>query len=470
MAYNVAMKKKATVDLTYGNVFKTLLIYCLPLFGCAMVQQLYSLVDLVVVGNFTPDGQAALTSLGEANVIINVLLAFGLGCNGGCSVVVARYFGAKDYKAVKETVSTAVFAFSVMCLCVMVAGFATAVPLFHVMSVESKFLPDSLAYLYIYCGSLPFIFAYNIGCAICSALGDSRTPFYFLVLSSLLNVGLDFLFVCVFNLGVKGAAWATLIAQAISAVLTIYVLIKKLKTLSCEQKYKRYNSVICRQLITASIPVILQQSFVSVGNFFIQKRINLIDPNHNATAGFTAAFKLICMANVGVGQMTAGLANFSSQNRAAGKPERIRLGYMAVLTYALTSSCLFGIVFFIFAKPLTMFFISNPDPDAVRSAILFLRIVSCFLPTVCIKIVSDGCVRGCGGNIGFTVSTFLDLGLRVMLVYVLVPVWGFSGVCWAWGIGWALAMFVAIGFMLAIPCMKGHWFPHNLHKSVQNVD
>lgn len=451
---STVMNKQKTVDLTKGSVWKTLLLYSLPLLGSAMVQQAYSLVDLLIVGNFARDGQTALTAVGDASTMVNILLAFALGCNGGCSVIVAKYFGAKNNLKVRETVNTALVSFSVLCAVVMAVGFGVARPSMYLLDIKTpEIMSGSLSYLYVYIGSLPFVFLYNIGCGICSALGDSKMPFLFLVFSSVMNVGLDFLFVCGFHWDVAGAAWATFISQAAATALTVFVLARKLKTIISDEKPALFDKRICKDLTLTSIPVILQNSFVSVGNFFIVKRINLI--SEEATAGFTTGFKLVQIANVGVGTMTNGFANFCSQNKAAGEYARIKKGYLAVLTYAMTTSLIFLILCECIPRPLTILFIDNPTEEAVASSITFLRIVAAFLPTVCIKIVSDGAVRGCGGNLGFTISTFTDLILRVAFVYILVGAGlGFSGVCWAWAIGWVVSMFIAIGFFLCIPCLR----------------
>ena len=443
------MKSSKTVNLTTGGVWKTLLMYSLPLFGSAMVQQLYSLADLLVVGNFAEDGALAVDAIGNANVIINVLLAFALGANGGCSVVIARHFGEKDNKRVRETVNTAVISFSALCAFIMAAGFGFANLLLKALSVDGSYYNDCFEYLYIYIGSLPFVFLYNLGCGICSALGDSKTPFIFLVISSVLNVGLDLLFVCVLHLDVAGAAWATFISQAAACVLTVIVILRKLKSIRPEEKPKIFDRRILKELTVTSVPIILQNSFVSVGNFFVNKRINLLGTD--ATTGFTTAFKLTSMANMGVVSMTNGLANFASQNRAAGEYARIKKGYLAVLCYALVTSLIFVAVYVSCPQFFTRLFVQQEKltDAAMEYSVQFITIVSCFLPTVCVKIVSDGAVRGSGGNIGFTVSTFTDLLLRVALVYILTEIgWGFSGVCWAWAIGWSISMFVAVGFML----------------------
>ena len=437
-----------TVNLTTGNVWKQLLLYCLPLFGSAMVQQVYSLVDLIVVGNFAEEGALGVDAIGNATIIINVLLAFALGANGGCSIVVAKHFGENDFKRVRETVNTALISFAVLCAFIMAVGFGFGNLLLKALSVHDSYFSDCREYLYIYIGSLPFVFLYNLGCGICSALGDSKTPFIFLVISSLLNIGLDFLFVCAFRLDVAGAAWATFISQAISCFLTAVVLLRKLKSISSEEKPKIFDKSILRDLTATSVPIILQQSFVSVGNFFVSKRINVI--GEDATTGFTTAFKLICMANMGVSSMTGGLANFVSQNKAAGEYSRIKKGWLAVLCYALVTSVIFLVLFLACPQFLTRAFVQSDKltDDAMKYSVMYLTIVSSFLPVVCVKIVSDGAVRGSGGNMGFTVSTFTDLILRVILVYVLTDAgWGFKGVCWAWAIGWCISVTVALLFL-----------------------
>ena len=452
------MKKSDALSLTSGNVWKTLLSYSLPLFGSALVQQLYSLVDLLVVGNFAAEGALSVDAIGNATVIINVLLSFALGANAGCAVIVAKYAGAKNNKKLRETVNTALISFSVLCAVIMTLGFALGNLSLRALSVHGAYFGDCLDYLYIYVGSLPFIFLYNLGCGICSALGDSKTPFLFLVISSALNIALDFLFVCAFHLDVAGAAWATLISQAISCVLTAVVLAKKMKAVKSDEKPLAFNKSILKELTVASVPVILQQSFVSIGNFFVNKRINTLDTTGDAITGFTTAFKLVYIANSSVISLTNGLSNFASQNKAAEQYSRIKQGFVCVLVYSLAISVFFTVFMVSLPEQLTSVFIQKDKltEAAMAHSVQFLTIVGAFLPLVCVKIVADGAVRGCGGNLGFAISTFTDLIMRVVLVYVLIDAgWGFSGVCWAWVIGWAVGTAIALGFWFGTRFLRG---------------
>lgn len=443
------MKKAAELNLTSGNVWKTLLMYSLPLFGSALVQQFYSLVDLLIVGNFAQEGALAVDAIGNATVIINVLLSFAFGANAGCAVIVAKYAGAKDNKKLRETINTALISFSILCAVLMTAGFGFGNLSLKALSVHGAYYNDCLDYLFIFVGSLPFVFLYNLGCGILSALGDSKTPFLFLVVSSVLNIALDFLFVCAFHLDVAGAAWATFISQTVACVLTAIVLVKKMRAIRSDEAPLKFNRHILKELTVAAVPVILQQSFVSIGNFFVNKRINTLDTTGDAITGFTTAFKLVYIANSSVISLTNGLSNFASQNKASGQHSRVKQGYLAVLVYSLVISVFFTVFMVAMPKELTAIFIQKEKltEAAMAHSVQFLTIVGAFLPLVCVKIVSDGAVRGCGGNLGFAISTFSDLILRVALVYILIDAgWGFSGLCWAWVIGWAVGTVIALAF------------------------
>lgn len=423
----------------------------MPLFGSAFVQQLYSLVDLLVVGNFAREGALAVDAIGNASVIINILLAFALAANGGCSVIVARFYGMRDNKRVRETVNTAFISYAVLCAAVMVLGFGFSTLSLRALGVHNMYFDDCIEYLYIYIGSLPFVFLYNLACGVCSAMGDSKTPFLFLIASSVLNVVLDLVFVRVMHADVAGAAWATFISQAIACVLTAIVLFKKLKKIGSEQKPRRFVKSILKDITATSLPIFLQQSFITVGNFFVTRCINGLDDTGDAITGFTTAFKFVCTATISVVSMTNGLSNFAAQNKAAGEYSRIKKAYFVMLVYTLIVTLIFVAAFVAFPQQLTRLFIQREKltPAAMQYSVSFITIVSCFLPVVCVKILSDGAVRGCGGNVGFTVSTVVDLVSRVILVYTLVGAgWGFSGVCWAWPIGWSISSVLAVAFWL----------------------
>ena len=441
-------------DLTQGKTFKVLLLYILPLFGSAVFQQLYTLADTIIAGKFA--GPTALTAIGASNSIVNILMAIALGANAGCAVLVSRLFGAKNIKGVKTAVSTGLISFAVLAVVLLGAGIVSCEPLLAVLKTPADALEESVTYLNIYYLGLPFLIIYNLGTGIFSALGDSRTPFIFLVISSVSNIVLDILMVKPW--GVAGVAWATFIAQGAACILTLVFVLLRLKKMPTEERAPVFIPGVLKTLIILSLPVMLQNSFVSVGNLIIQIRINEL-ANANGmgiTDGFTAGFKLLVFCTTCFNTCGTGLTNFVSQCYGAGNYERIKKGFGAALIISLSFTAVFMAATLIFARPLVGLFMSaEGDLDlAIQSGALYVTIVAPFYVVVDIKIMADDVVRGTGGNVGFMVSTFSDLILRVAFVFLLTGPLGFAGVGWAWAIGWTLGTLVALGFYFNIPCLK----------------
>ena len=214
-------------DLTVGNPESVLWKFCLPLFGSIVFQQLYNIADSLVAGKFI--GENALAAVGNSYEITLIFIAFAFGCNMGCSVIVSQYFGAKKYGKMKTAVSTACIASAVLCVALMAGGILGCGALLHLINTPAEVFADSQLYLDIYIWSLPFVFFYNIATGIFSALGDSKTPFIFLAISSTANIGMDILFVTAFKMGVAGVAWATFLCQGVSCVLAVLVVFLRLK-------------------------------------------------------------------------------------------------------------------------------------------------------------------------------------------------------------------------------------------------
>ena len=252
-------------DLTVGKPFKVLLVYILPLFGSAVFQQLYTLADTIIAGKFA--GETALTAIGASNSIVNILMAVALGANAGCAVLVSRLFGAKNNAGVKTAVYTALISFSALSAILLGVGVGTCEPLLAALKTPEAALDESVTYLNIYYFGLPFLILYNLGTGIFSALGDSRTPFIFLIISSVSNIVLDL--VMVRPWGVAGVAWATFIAQGASCILTIVFILLRLKKLTVEEKPRVFVPSVLKTLLILALPVVLQNSFVSVGNLVI---------------------------------------------------------------------------------------------------------------------------------------------------------------------------------------------------------
>lgn len=258
--------------------------------------------------------------------------------------------------------------------------------------------------------------------------------------------------------GVAGVAWATFIAQGAACLLTLFFVFRRMSKLQSEEKPAAFSGTLLKSLIILAIPVALQNSFVSVGNLIIQIKINEFANirGEGITSGFTAGFKLLVFCTTCFCTCANGLTNFVSQNYGAHKFRRIKKGFYSTLVISSVMTAFFCCICFVLAKPLVGLFMPSDEDIAlgIATGVGFIRIVAPCYFVVNVKVVADGVVRGCNGNVGFMVSTFTDLILRVGFVFILTSFLGFAGVGWAWDLGWVLGMFAALGFYFAIPCLR----------------
>ena len=435
-------------DLTVGKPSTVLWKFCLPLFGSVVFQQLYNIADSLIAGKFI--GENALAAVGNSYEITLVFIAVAFGCNIGCSVVVSRLFGAKKISEMKTAVSTSAIACATVCLFLMAAGFLTSggvifdSPLLKLINTKPEIFSDSELYLRIYIIGLPFMFFYNISNGIFSALGDSKTPFIFLALSSSANVGMDILFIKCFGMGVDGVAWATFICQGVSCILAVIVILKRLSGMKTETKPKAFSKYLLKDFARIAVPSTLQQSFISVGNIIIQGVVNSFGVP--CTAGYSAAIKLNNLIITSFVTIGNGFSNYTSQNLGACKPERINAGFKAGLKLVWTIGLPVAALYFFASEPLVRLFMDSPTDAAVNTGITFLKIVSPFYLMIPIKLVADGALRGAGIMGKFMASTFTDLILRVALAVVLSGIWGETGIWVAWPIGWFVSVVMSYLF------------------------
>ena len=420
-------------DLTVGKPESVLWKFCLPLFASIIFQQLYNIADSLVAGKFI--GENALAAVGNSYEITLIFIAFAFGCNIGCSVIVSQFFGAKDYKNMKTSVYTAMISTAVLCAVLMLFGVLFCGNLLKLIKTPSAILNDSKLYLDIYIYGLPFMFFYNMATGIFSALGDSKTPFIFLAVSSVTNIFIDIIFVKAFNMGIAGVAWATFICQGISAVLAVIVVFLRLSKIKVQQRCPVFSFIILVKLLKIAIPSILQQSFISIGNIIIQSVIN--EFGAGTIAGYSAAVKLNNLVITSFTTLANGISNFTAQNLGAGKSERIRDGFKAGLKMVWIISIPLVLLYFFAGKQLLYLFLDNPTNTAIHTGIMFLCILSPFYFVVSTKLVADGILRGAGLMSRFMITTFTDLILRVVLAIILSKQFGSTGIWCAWPIGWS---------------------------------
>ena len=438
-------------DLTVGKPSSVIVKFCLPLFGSIIFQQLYNLADSFVAGKFIGDN--ALAAVGNSYEITLIFIAFAFGCNIGCSVIVSRLFGAKKYTDLKTAVFTTWIASAVLCAILMVIGLTCSTPLLKLINTPDTILADSKLYLDIYVWGLPFVFFYNVSTGIFAALGDSKTPFIFLAVSSLANIGVDILFVATFKMGVAGVAWATFLCQGVSCVLALVVVFHRFSKIHTEGRVPVFSWNHLGHFAVIAIPSILQQSFISIGNIIIQSVINSFGAA--VMAGYSAAVKLNNMVITSLTTLGNGISNYTAQNLGAAQYDRIKAGFRAglKLVWAL---CVPLAALYVFAgRPLVHIFLESPTGQAMDVGIAFLRIIAPFYFIVSAKLVSDGILRGAGLMKQFMVATFTDLVLRVVLAETLSrTALGTTGIWLSWPIGWTIAMVLSIIFYRSVKWEK----------------
>ena len=430
-------------DLTVGKPEKVLWRFCIPLFGSVIFQQFYNLADSFVAGKFI--GENALASVGNSYEITLIFIAFAFGCNIGCSVIVSQFFGAKNYGEMKTAVYTAMITSAVVCTVLMCLGIGFCDTLLHMIRTPEELFADSKLYLDIYIWGLPFVFFYNIATGIFSALGDSKTPFYFLAASSTVNVAVDILFVTAFNMGVAGVAWATFLCQGISCLLAVSVVFLRLRKIHADGRISVFSVLILKKYLSVAVPSVLQQSFISIGNIIIQGVINGFGAG--VIAGYSASVKLNNLVITSFTTLGNGISNYTAQNIGAEKLARVKEGFRAGIKLVWLLSIPLFFAYFFAGKWLLYLFMEDPSALALQTGITFLRILSPFYFVISAKLVADGILRGSNMMNKFMIATFTDLILRVGLAIVLSrTALGSVGIWSAWPIGWTVAAILSIMF------------------------
>lgn len=430
-------------DLTVGNPQKVLWKFCLPLFGSIIFQQIYNIADSLIAGKFI--GENALAAVGNSYEITLIFIAFAFGCNIGCSVIISQLFGAKQYTELKTAVKTAMIGSAILCLILMMIGTFGSHVLLTLIHTPENIFSDSQLYLDIYVWGLPFVFFYNIATGIFSALGDSKTPFWFLAISSTANIFVDILFVKTFRMGVAGVAWATFLCQGISCILALIFVFVRLHKIETTSKGKLFSFELFKKIAIIAVPSILQQSFISVGNIIIQSVINGF--GSSVIAGYSAAIKLNNLVITSFTTLGNGISNYTAQNIGAQKLGRVKEGFSASRKMVWLLCIPLFLLYMFAGEILIRFFMDNPSQEALHTGITILRIFSPFYFVVSVKLVADGILRGAGMMKQFMIATFTDLILRVVLAFVLSgTALGATGIWCAWPIGWTIAMIFSIHF------------------------
>ena len=429
-------------DLTVGDSRKVLLQCTIPMFVSVAFQQIYNIADSMIAGKFA--GKEALAAVGASYPITMIFMAVAVGCNIGCSVVISQLFGAKAYRKMKTAVFTTLSAGLLLSAVLTAVGLFTTPAMMRMIQTPDNIFMDGALYLRIYIGGFIFLFLYNVTTGMFNSMGDSRTPLYFLIGSSIGNILLDLLFVAVFHWGVAGVAWATFLAQGAACVLALLAFWRRLAQIKTEEKTQFFSLEVLKKIALVAIPSVLQQSFISIGNIFIQGLVNSY--GSDVIAGYSAAVKLNTFLITGMTTLGNGISGFTAQNLGAGLPGRIREGYRAGIKMALGVTVPFFIGFFFFGKAMMLLFMEHAGGRAMETGILFLRIVSPFYFVISVKLIADGILRGTESMRYFMIATFTDLILRVILAYLFSAWLEEAGIWMSWPAGWCVGTLLSIIF------------------------
>ena len=386
-------KGQKSVDMTQGTIWKLLLSFAVPMLIGQIFQQLYSAVDSVVVGRFV--GKEALAAVGSTGNVINSLIGFFTGLAMGAGVVISQCFGAKDEKGVHDAVHTALLVTLLASVFVTALGVSVTPTLLRWMETPEDVLGEAVTYLRIYFAGVAGLMFYNIGSGILRAVGDSRRPLYFLIFSASMNVVLDLLFVVAFRLGVAGVAYATILSQFLSALLTLWVLSRSSECYRFIPRDLRIHGHVLRRVLTVGLPSGLQNSVVSFSNVFVQAYINAFQSS--CMAGWASYNRLDAFAWLPM--MCIGMANttFVGQNLGAGKIDRAKKGTKTAVLLAYAGTAVIVAALMLFASDALKLF--NSDPDVIHYGRLFILYLSPFYIPFCASQIYAGALRGAGNSL-----------------------------------------------------------------------
>lgn len=439
--------KTKSIDLTAGSAGKGLLWFALPLILGNLFQQFYNMVDTIIVGKYV--GEEALAAVGASYALTTVFVMIAIGGGTGASVVISQYLGARENENMKTAIHTALFAFLGTSIVLGLLGIAANQWILLALKTPENILGDAALYLRIYFLGLPFLFMYNILAAIFNALGDSKTSLYFLIFSSVLNIFLDLFTVKVLHWGVAGVAIATVTAQGIAMVLSLVVLMKRLKTY--EGEAEKFSLPILKKMVKVAIPSIIQQSIVSVGMLLVQSVVNGF--GSAVLAGYTAGMRLESICVVPMISMGNAVSTFTAQNMGAGKVERVRRGYRISYGIVAVFAVIICAVLLLGREPLIrMFLEEDAGGAAFETGVSYLSFIAYFFVFIGLKASTDGVLRGAGDVVVFTAANLVNLGIRVSFAFLMAPVIGVQAVWMAVPIGWAVNYLIS-----GVRYLTGQW-------------
>ena len=434
-------------DFSSGNEARLIFNFTVPMLLGNLFQQLYNIVDTVIVGKFL--GKGALAAVGASFPVIFTMISLIIGVGFGGTIIIAQYFGAKRYQDVRKAIHTIYIFLTIAAAALTLITIPLTGEIFHLIRLPEELMPQATQYLSIYLAGLLAIFGFNATSAILRGLGDSKTPLYFLMVSTVFNIGFDLLFILVFKWGIAGAAVATVISQAGAFVTAVIYLHRNHKLIDFNLPSWKFDRAIFWQSLRIGLPTGLQQTFVSLGMMAIMSIVTTFGTS--VIAGYSAALRINSLAILPTMNFSAALATFVGQNIGAGKPDRVRRGLISSLLMS-SSVALFVTAIVVLFKHHIMRLFTN-DPEVMRVGGEYLVIVSSFYLLLTVMMNFQGVLRGAGDTLIPMFITLTSLWLiRVPFAWYFSDRMGEIGIWWSSPAGWGVGLFLSIGYYLT-----GRW-------------
>jgi putative MATE family efflux protein len=424
-------------DLTTQNETKTMLLFAAPMMIGNILQQLYNIADTLIVGRYI--GSEALASVGASFSLMVFLTSIIIGLSMGSGIVFSMLFGEKNFNALKNSLFWAFLFISIVAAVICVFSFLFLDQILILLQIPEDIMADTRSYLFIILTGIGFTFLYNYFTAFLRSIGNSVTPLICLFVSAILNILLDILFVVSFHLGIEGAAWATVISQAVSALLIIVYCAFKMSRYFPEFRHISFSPSLFKKIISYSFLTCAQQSIMNFGILMIQGLVNSFGVA--AMAAFAAAVKIDSFAYMPVQDFGNAFSTFIAQNHGAKKSSRIKRGIRSAILTSMIFCIIVSVIVICFAKPLLLLFISKNETEILSIGTQYLRIEGACYCGIGLLFLLYGLYRGLGKASMSVILTVISLGTRVFLAYLLAPISfiGLAGIWWAIPIGWLLA-------------------------------
>lgn len=429
------MKKSSTLNMTVGNPLKLLAVFALPMLVGNIFQQAYNLGDSVIVGRFI--GAAALAAVGSTGSVTFLFFSISNGISAGCGIITSQYFGAGDSVKVRQTIANAAYIMFGTALIMGLAAFALARPALILMRTPDDILPDALTYMRMCCLGVPLVAVYNYASSMLRALGDSKTPLYFLIFSCFLNIIIDILFIRQFHMGVFGAALATVIAQVISGVSCLVYAIRRNPYFNLTKDDWRFNPQIVKQSVRLGLPLAMQWSLIALSSTGLQSFVNTFGTS--TMAAFTSVNRIEQLVHQPYSSLSGALSTYAGQNYGAMKTERIKAGMKQGLIVSVFFSFLMLGVFQLFGETIVSFFVS--DAEVIEIGGRALKLTSWFYVALSVIYMTRGVLNGVGDALFAFINGFVEMVCRIGLprLFFLIPGIGLWSIWWAAALTWVIS-------------------------------